>query len=322
MDDRRFGGPLPRTLAFWAALLALGCAPESPRAAPTALLRAHFPQHADRVLGVGGPGLVATPDGRGFVPAPPAGVNPVTAAEATLAQRRGLRAVLPARGDGAVRMSTPDGFTIEIRETGLTAPGRLDGGAVAYDRGHGEGSFWSATDGGYEEWLLARPAPDGAVASWEVRGAVLRATAETVELLDGSGAARLRMTAPAAYAEAAIAVPTRLTVDRQRITLWVERPRGDAVVLVDPLREVTGRMISGRLDHTATLLTTGRVLIAGGAGAGRAAELYDPFAGTFAATGPLATARSAHAATLLPWGKGPAHRRLRHGGAARLGRAL
>jgi galactose oxidase-like protein len=45
----------------------------------------------------------------------------------------------------------------------------------------------------------------------------------------------------------------------------------------------TGSIGTGRRDHTATLLSTGKVLIVGGTATG--ALLYDPSAGTFAATG-------------------------------------
>ena len=75
----------------------------------------------------------------------------------------------------------------------------------------------------------------------------------------------------------------------------------------------TGNLIEGRFYHTATLLTNGKVLIAGGysstpridafGGALASAELYDPSTGTFAATGNMTTHRARHTATLLPNGK-------------------
>ena len=65
----------------------------------------------------------------------------------------------------------------------------------------------------------------------------------------------------------------------------------------------TGGMAGPRIAHTATLLSTGKVLVAGGTDrSGKAiasAELYDPTNGTFSATGSMATARAHYAATLL-----------------------
>jgi hypothetical protein len=64
----------------------------------------------------------------------------------------------------------------------------------------------------------------------------------------------------------------------------------------------TGHMTQRRLAHTATLLPTGEVLIAGGGnsrGYLATAEIYDPVAGTFTATGNIRTRRFEHTATAL-----------------------
>jgi len=66
-----------------------------------------------------------------------------------------------------------------------------------------------------------------------------------------------------------------------------------------------GNMTQPRACHTATLLNTGQVLIAGGsAGDGNmaSAELYDPIAGTFTATGDM-TEPGCESATLLANGQ-------------------
>ncbi|MDR3738108.1 MAG: CARDB domain-containing protein [Terracidiphilus sp.] len=80
---------------------------------------------------------------------------------------------------------------------------------------------------------------------------------------------------------------------------------GSAAELYDPATGTftqIGDMRTGRVGATATLLNNGRVLIAGGDGAGTA-ELYDPSMGVFTATGNLLTPRSYHTATLLTNGK-------------------
>jgi len=66
-------------------------------------------------------------------------------------------------------------------------------------------------------------------------------------------------------------------------------------------------MNAARRKHTATLLSNGKVLLAGGdAGSDFAlysAELYDPATNEFTAVGSMATARFNHTATLLPNGR-------------------
>ena len=67
----------------------------------------------------------------------------------------------------------------------------------------------------------------------------------------------------------------------------------------------TGSMATGRYGHTATVLSTGKVLVVGGDDTSplASAELYDPAAGAWSMAGSLATRRFYHTATLLQTGK-------------------
>jgi hypothetical protein len=68
--------------------------------------------------------------------------------------------------------------------------------------------------------------------------------------------------------------------------------------------EQTGSMHQTRISHTATLLSNGNVLAAGGdISADPSTELYNQATGRWSTTGSLGTARNYHTATLLPNGK-------------------
>lgn len=67
-----------------------------------------------------------------------------------------------------------------------------------------------------------------------------------------------------------------------------------------------GTLASGRYNHSATLLSDGKVLVVGGESGGTdmaSAELYDPTSNSWSPAGLLAAARSGHTATLLSNGK-------------------
>lgn len=63
-----------------------------------------------------------------------------------------------------------------------------------------------------------------------------------------------------------------------------------------------GAMAAARSLHTATLLPSGNVLVAGGGDENSTAELYDPATNSFSITGGMEIGRSGHTATLLPNG--------------------
>lgn len=158
---------------------------------------------------------------------------------------------------------------------------------------------------------------DGAVASVERFDPVLRTWSphgtllvprfsHTATILDGP---LCKGTAPAAWCGKILFVGGSLTEGTRRTPLA-------SAELFDPVTgqvAFTGSLSVDRVDHTATLLPDGRVLVVGGtrtAGdndrvpldrldALASAEIYDPATGSWDRTGDLSVARFAHSATLL-----------------------
>lgn len=61
----------------------------------------------------------------------------------------------------------------------------------------------------------------------------------------------------------------------------------------------TGAMHTARDYHTATLLASGKVLVAGGFGGGNTAEVYDPSSGQWSVAASMLYAQAQHAAVRL-----------------------
>jgi hypothetical protein len=84
-------------------------------------------------------------------------------------------------------------------------------------------------------------------------------------------------------------------------------PAGVTIQIFTHGFQATGDMGTERAAHTATLLTSGTVLITGGFNSTdvlATAEIFDPTTGTFSSTGDMSATRFAHTATLLA--NGPA----------------
>lgn len=84
-----------------------------------------------------------------------------------------------------------------------------------------------------------------------------------------------------------------------------ENPNWGAAFAPPAFWTYTDSMKTARQMHTATLLTSGKVLIVGGLGQQplSSCEIYDPVSGTWSSTGSLNVSRYGHAAVLLNDGK-------------------
>ncbi|MGK3968005.1 Kelch repeat-containing protein [Sorangium sp. So ce118] len=293
---RRPIAALSRLLA--SALLLGGCGAE-PEDTSAAALRVRFPDQADAVLSAP-EAFARAVDGFRLDATEPGGGAWVRAARPEV--------VLPLDGSGVIRFRRAEGGEIRVRELGAFGEGRVSERAVSYGRAGGT-SYWTATEGGVEEWLLLEEgvARGGeAAAAWQVEGAALRERGAAVELVDEeSGAAVLRVTAPRAYAASGRAVTAALRVRGERIELSVDAgDAGGEAVLVDPEWTPAGRMqVERGSSHAATLLpSSGKVLVTGGfhlVDTLDNVELYDPKDSTWSLVPPMSAARGAHTATLL-----------------------
>ncbi len=281
------------SLLMGLCLLGAGCSGEAVES-PASLLRASFPQQAAQVLAGAGSFHAS---GRGF--------STVRADEA--AGWVGLAAELPAEGDGAITLALPDGGELRVREIGAEGRGEPVEGAVTYRRARGS-SYWTVAPGGVEEWLRVDAGglgEGGLAATWALEGGLARQEGAVVDIVDATGAVRVRVSAPAAFAAGGRPIASRLEAHGATIALHVD-PTADEV-LIDPLWIAVAPMIKGRRLHASARLADGRVLVSGGFttadGYTTSAEIYDPVANVWTATGSLLATRGRHTSTPLPNGK-------------------
>src|SRR6185312_13666350 len=253
------------------------------------------------------------------------------------------RATAPAHIEDATTHVGVDVTLLDVRDVGAQM---VDGYAV-YPRAHASGAT-----------VVERELPEGAedYLSFETRPAVpevgyqialgdevsgLRLVGNTLEMVDENGAPRLRAEPPyivgadGVRADATLALEGcvvdtdasapwgRDAVDpgARTCTLRVRWPDENVVypAVLDPRWTTTGSMTTPRQGHTATLLSTGNVLVVGGTSNGTTAlasaelyngstsqstaQLYAPSAGTWTAAANLLAARHGQTATLLASGK-------------------
>lgn len=252
----------------------------------------------------------------------------------------GLRATLDRRGTEKAAVTLPmranDAVTIEDEKSrvalsfslrGATAsPVEISDGLAFYRRAlQGSDVIHRVTPDGTEDFVVLQTRPEREELIYDVdvsHVAGLRLVGSSLEFLDAAGAPRLRV-APPSVADAAGQVhAAALSVDGCAYDITPAAPWGRPVTppgagtcsvrvrwaslaypaVVDPSWIATGSMAVARYSHTATVLSSGQVLVAGGentSGTEATAELYDPATGMFAMTGSLVTARGYHVASLL-----------------------
>jgi len=235
------------------------------------------------------------------------------------------RVDFPSRSAPAFRLEdAATGMSVDVtlasaRET--TA--EVAGGYVMYRNGHDSGAnvLHRALPEGIEDFLAFETAPERASVAYlvtlgsAVKG--LRLAYGVLEMLDAAGAPRLRVAPP--YLVGADGTRTDATlavegcaVDTNRVLPWGRHvtPPGAATCTVrvrwpsravtypavlDPRWTTTGQMAVARAEHTATLLSNGKVLVAGGRStSGTAglndAEVYDRTTGTWSSAGTFVVA--------------------------------
>jgi hypothetical protein len=245
------------------------------------------------------------------------------------------RVRLPLTANGAFAVEDiASGVTISVSrlDAGNARASVIDGWVVYANTASGSSVAHRIDRFGTEDYVIVDRAGVSSIAYRVALGAHVagvRTVAGIVEFLDDRGAPRLRMSAPAVLDANGRKLPhsvdvAECAVDTSPVAPWnraivspgaascvvrVSFRASDAKLplLVDPAwTATTGVMTSSRGWHTATLLTSGKVLIAGGYAPDgypqSAAELYDPATKTFAATGAMIADRAEHFAVRLAAG--------------------
>lgn len=243
---------------------------------------------------------------------------------------RSATALLPARANGPIELeddSTHVAVKVSLRGAS-DAPVQIAHGFALY-RGALRGSdvVHRVHAEGTEDYVVFERRPANEEIAYDVdvsRVAGLRLVSNVLELLDEAGAPRLRVAPPwvmdasGTLHEAKIAVDgcaydrdpsgpwgrpvTRAGAERCGVRVTWEPVAYPAIV--DPSWVATGSMATPRKSHTATLLGSGKVLVAGGQNLATVLSSAELFDGTsFAATGSMTSPRQSHTATLLASGK-------------------
>ena len=215
-----------------------------------------------------------------------------------------------------ISCSAPVAFTTTGRlpasvHAGDTVTITLDGQAFTSEQVSPDNSYVQQADG---SWTLTNTSSLATVQSLCAVGGsaggfdVLTPGTHTEQVLDSSGKVLAQgsytVTAGGAGGAAVTPTPTPTPLATPAPGLTAAQTSAPNAGAFRP----TGSLTTAHgIDDTATLLSDGRVLIAGGFGTSgsdlASAELYDPKTGSFSPTGPMTEARLGHTATLLQDGR-------------------
>jgi len=243
---------------------------------------------------------------------------------------------LPVRANGETKLAAQGVATSVTLEGASEVLAETAAGVVLYPGGGPSGSdVLQRVDAlGTEDFLVFEKAPASEEVRYRIdvtRVAGVRMIDGVVELLDASGAPRLRMARPWLVDSRGVSVLANVSIDGCAVDRDPRAPWARAVTapgaascvvriawsnvnypaVLDPSwAATTGTMTTTRAFHIAEVLSSNKVLIAGGSyrsGTSVAyhssAELYDPATKTFAATGSMTTQRGNHASAVLSDGK-------------------
>lgn len=251
-----------------------------------------------------------------------------------------MHLALPVQADRPFHLGDEiSGLSVEVTPIGLApVPAEVADGYVVYRGAHAGGGdvLQRPFPTGMEDYVILIAPPEKAEFSYSIAlGAAvagLRLVASTLELLDGSGAPRLRLSPPfivdgdgtrhaatITVADCAFDSDPRPPWERQ-VTApgartctvgisWAAEGITYPAILDPSWTLVRNNMSVSRVEHTAVLLDPAldsrhiaRVLIAGGRtslGRTSTADIYDPQLDQFTATASMGCAREKHTATLL-----------------------
>ncbi len=221
---------------------------------------------------------------------------------------RGLVAKLSPSGEGPTELELEDGTRFGFRRRGATGAARLEGGALVYGAPSDALETRVFAHGAMLEELFlvrSRELPLGYDLELGPELSVEQIDARSLRLVDARGRARAHLSAARGWDADGAPLELAFELDARGVRLEV-LSEGPLPHLIDPAWSDATVPLKLRRSHTATLLPSGELLVAGGSTGDQieaSAELYDPSTGTSRFIAPLATRRAHHTATLLPDGR-------------------